>query len=64
MEEGATVGAGAVVTNDMIVPASALAVGVPAVVKAGRSNPEAIDHMAQLYEENCRRYRTGLRRLD
>src|ERR1700678_833434 len=36
---GATVGANAVVTNGMIVPAGALAVGVPALIKEGKSNP-------------------------
>ncbi|MDA8047828.1 MAG: gamma carbonic anhydrase family protein [Actinomycetota bacterium] len=62
--KGATVGAGAVVTNDSVVAPSALAVGVPAVVKEGRSRAEAIDVMAQVYVDNCARYRSGLRRLD
>ncbi len=61
---GATVGAGAVVTNDMVVPASALAVGVPAVIKPDRSSSETIGLMAQVYLDNCGRYRSGLRRLD
>lgn len=64
VEEGATVGAGAVVTNDMVVPACALAVGVPATVKPDRSNPEAIAMMAAVYVHNCERYRKDLRRLD
>jgi carbonic anhydrase/acetyltransferase-like protein (isoleucine patch superfamily) len=61
---GATVGAGAVVTNDSVVPPAGLAVGVPAVVKADRSNPAVIDAMAQIYVDNSVRYRSGLRRLD
>jgi carbonic anhydrase/acetyltransferase-like protein (isoleucine patch superfamily) len=62
--EGATVGAGAVVTNGMIVPPRALAVGVPATLKADRSDPELIAGMAALYVRNATRYSTGLRRLD
>ncbi len=61
---GATVGAGAVVTNGMQVPPGALAVGVPAVVKPDRSNPELISLSAQVYVDNTARFRTGLRRLD
>ncbi len=61
---GATVGAGAVVTNGLVVPPGALAVGVPAVVKPGRSHPEQIEWMAQVYVDNVARYRTSLRRLD
>lgn len=61
--EGATVGAGAVVTNDMEVPAGALAVGVPAVVKPGRSRPEFIQAAAQVYVDNTARYKKGLRRI-
>ena len=64
IEEGATVGAGAVVTNDTVVPARGLAVGVPATVKLERSNPEAIAMMAAVYVHNCDRYRRELRRLD
>ena len=36
---GATVGANAVVPNRMEVPAGALAVGVPAVLRPGKSEP-------------------------
>ena len=64
VETGATVGAGAVVTNDARVPAGALAVGVPAAMKPGRSHPELIRTMAQVYVENAARYQKGLRRLD
>ena len=62
--EGATVGAGAVVTNDMKVPARALAVGIPATVKPDRSDPGLIEAMAKMYSINAERYRQELRRLD
>jgi carbonic anhydrase/acetyltransferase-like protein (isoleucine patch superfamily) len=62
--EGATVGAGAVVTNGTVVPPRALAVGVPAVIKADRSNPDLIDLAAEVYVDNARRYPKELRRLD
>jgi carbonic anhydrase/acetyltransferase-like protein (isoleucine patch superfamily) len=61
---GATVGAGAVVTNDMAVPPGALAVGVPAQIKADRSDADLIAGMAELYVTNSSRYRQHLRRLD
>lgn len=61
---GATVGGGAVVTNKMEVPDRALAVGVPAVIKEGRSDPDLIRAMAEVYVRNAERYRSELRRLD
>jgi carbonic anhydrase/acetyltransferase-like protein (isoleucine patch superfamily) len=61
---GATVGANAVVTNDMIVPAGALAVGVPAVIKEGRSNLAFNQGAAALYVANGKRYASSLVRLD
>jgi carbonic anhydrase/acetyltransferase-like protein (isoleucine patch superfamily) len=61
---GATVGAGAVVPNRVDVPPGALAVGVPVIVKPGRSNIESIRLAAGEYVKNGRRYRAGLRRLD
>lgn len=61
---GATVGAGAVVTNDMEVPPGALAVGVPAAIKPDRSRSEVVELMAQVYVHNSGRYRDGLRRID
>ena len=64
VEEGATVGAGAVITNDMVVPACGLAVGVPAIVKPDRSDPDLIALMAAVYVRNCDRYRSELRRID
>jgi carbonic anhydrase/acetyltransferase-like protein (isoleucine patch superfamily) len=61
---GATVGANAVVTNDMTVPAEALAVGVPAVIKEGRSSLVFNQGAAALYVANGKRYKTTLVRLD
>jgi carbonic anhydrase/acetyltransferase-like protein (isoleucine patch superfamily) len=64
VEDGATVAAGAVVTNGMRVPARCLAVGVPATIKEERSDPRMIEMMARRYVENVSRYRSDLRRLD
>jgi carbonic anhydrase/acetyltransferase-like protein (isoleucine patch superfamily) len=61
---GATVGAGAVITNDMKVPPAALAVGVPAIIKPDRSSADLITATAGMYVLNARRYREQLRRLD
>jgi carbonic anhydrase/acetyltransferase-like protein (isoleucine patch superfamily) len=64
VEAGATVAAGAVITNKMLVPARSLAVGVPATLKENRSDPAVIEFMAKIYIENAARYREDLRRLD
>jgi carbonic anhydrase/acetyltransferase-like protein (isoleucine patch superfamily) len=61
---GATVGAGAVVTAGLVVPAGALAVGVPAVVKPGRSHPEAILETAEHYVAAAARFRRSMRRIN
>ncbi len=61
--QGATVGAGAVVTNGMEVPRGALAVGVPATIKPGRSNPELIGLSAAAYVDNTARFLKGMRRI-
>jgi carbonic anhydrase/acetyltransferase-like protein (isoleucine patch superfamily) len=61
---GATVGANAVVTNNMTVPAGALAVGVPAIIKEGRSSLAFNQGSAALYVANGKRYRASLIRLD
>jgi len=61
---GATVGANAVVPNRMDVPPGSLALGVPAQIRPGRSDPELIRLSAQQYVANGRRYRKALLRLD
>jgi carbonic anhydrase/acetyltransferase-like protein (isoleucine patch superfamily) len=63
VHSGATVGAGAVVRNRMDVPANALAVGVPAVIKLDASNEELIVASAALYVGNAARYKKELREL-
>lgn len=60
---GATVAAGAVVRNRMIIPEDALAVGVPAVIKEGASDRDAIANGAALYVSNGQRYLRELRAL-
>jgi hypothetical protein len=52
------------VPNRVNVPAGALAVGVPAVVKLGRSNIDGIRLAANEYVRNGQRYLVDLRRLD
>ena len=60
---GALVAAGCVVTNDFIVPANALAVGVPAKIKENGSSRELIQASAAVYVENARRYKVEMREL-
>jgi carbonic anhydrase/acetyltransferase-like protein (isoleucine patch superfamily) len=62
--QGATVGANAVVPNRMEVPPGALAVGVPATIREGKSNVEIIRFSASEYVANGKRFRRGLRRVD
>ena len=54
---------GAVVRNRMEVPEHALAVGVPATIKADASDESHIMAAAALYVDNARRYRQELRVL-
>ena len=61
----ALVGANALVTNDTEVPSRAMALGVPAVIKPDRVDPELMIQMgAQAYRHRIPRYRDELRRLD
>jgi carbonic anhydrase/acetyltransferase-like protein (isoleucine patch superfamily) len=60
---GATVGANAVVPNNMEVPAGSLALGVPATVRPDRSNLVMIQISAAEYVANGHRYRGQLVRL-
>jgi len=60
---GATVGANAVVPNGVEVPSGALALGVPAVIRPGRSNAGIIAMAAAEYVANARRFRAELERL-
>jgi carbonic anhydrase/acetyltransferase-like protein (isoleucine patch superfamily) len=63
VHSGATVGAGAVVRNKMVVPANAMALGVPAVMKLDSCNEDVAVAAAALYASNGRRFRDELRRL-
>jgi carbonic anhydrase/acetyltransferase-like protein (isoleucine patch superfamily) len=64
ISRGATVGANAVVPNNMVVPPGALALGVPAKILEGRSDVPMIRFSAAEYVGNAKRYRASLRRLD
>jgi carbonic anhydrase/acetyltransferase-like protein (isoleucine patch superfamily) len=63
VRSGATVGAGAVVRNRMDVPANALAVGVPAMVKLDASDHREITRNAATYVANAQRYKKELREI-
>jgi carbonic anhydrase/acetyltransferase-like protein (isoleucine patch superfamily) len=63
VSHGATVGANAVVPNNMVVPPLALAVGVPAQIREGKSNLFLIQLSASEYVANAKRYRENLERL-
>jgi carbonic anhydrase/acetyltransferase-like protein (isoleucine patch superfamily) len=60
---GATVGAGAVVLAGTEVPPGSLAVGVPATIKHGASQPGAIAVACDEYTRNGRHYKEALRLL-
>jgi len=60
---GALVGAGAVVTPDTVVPDLAMALGVPARVKADAVRPGAFDANVKAYAEFTERYPGQMRRL-
>ncbi len=64
VRSGAIVAANAVVLNDTEVPSGALAVGTPAVVKAGRARRADIDDGVESYLAKSARYRAELRRID
>lgn len=61
---GATVGANAVVGNNKVVPAGALAIGVPIVVKEGGSSTTVIEYSAREYVKNAAHFKVAQRRLD
>jgi carbonic anhydrase/acetyltransferase-like protein (isoleucine patch superfamily) len=64
IRQGATVGANAVVPNNMEVPGDALAIGIPAQIRPDRSSRVVIEIAAAEYVDNGRRYRAGLTRID
>jgi carbonic anhydrase/acetyltransferase-like protein (isoleucine patch superfamily) len=64
IETGALVGAGAVVPNGMVVPARAMALGVPAKIRPDSADAEDTLRNAAEYVRNGERFRRELRRLD
>jgi carbonic anhydrase/acetyltransferase-like protein (isoleucine patch superfamily) len=60
---GATVGANAVVPNRMEVPGGALAIGVPAVIREGKSNLALNQLSAAEYVANGKRFKASLRQI-
>jgi len=60
----ATVGANAVVPNNMVVPSDGLALGIPAKVREGASSREAIMHGAAHYKHNAKLFAAELVRID
>ncbi len=64
VRSGALVGAAALVPNGVEVPSRAMALGVPAVIKPDRVDPETIKFQAAGYVHNGRYHASKLRRLD
>jgi carbonic anhydrase/acetyltransferase-like protein (isoleucine patch superfamily) len=60
----AVVGGGAFVRNNQVVPALAMALGVPATVKEDAVRPGHFDMGVESYVKRARRYRERLRRID
>ena len=52
------------VLNGLEVPAGALAVGAPAVIKEGRAKMDVVAMGVQSYVHKTARYRAELRRID
>ncbi len=65
VETGAVVAAAALIREDMVVPAGALAVGVPATIRAdaGRRQAGRIADAVQTYLGLAARHRAGTRRI-
>ncbi len=64
VRSGALVGSNAVVTNDMEVPAAAMALGIPAKIRPDCVAPEVIEDAVGKYVERAKQYRSQMRRLD
>lgn len=64
VRSGALVGANAVVTNEMEVPAQAMALGIPAKLRLDAVKPEMISDGVEKYVQRSRLYREKLRRID
>lgn len=64
VETGALVGAGAVASGGTVVPARAMALGIPAKIRPDCVTPEMISLGMASYVHRAVRYRAELRRLD
>ncbi len=64
VRSGALIGSNAVVTNDMEIPAKALALGIPAKVKPDAAKQEIITDAVEKYIRRGARYRADMRRID
>ena len=64
VEDGALVGAAALVPGGMEVPSGAMALGVPAKIKPDAVKPVQVTYPASEYQRNWARYRAEMRRLD
>lgn len=62
--EWALVGANAVVVGGMVVPAGALAVGIPAKIREGAADRATMQMGMESYVQRAERFRNDLRRLD
>jgi len=60
---GAIVAANAVVLSDLEVPSGAIAVGIPATIKAGRARQQDIDAGVASYLARATRYQREMRRI-
>ncbi len=63
VRSGAIVAANAVVLNDTEVPSGAIAVGIPATIKAGRARPSDIEQGVESYLQRSARYQREMRRI-
>ena len=63
VEDGALVGAGALVVEGTVVPRDHRALGVPARVLEGAGTAGFVESAVALYVENARRYRDGMTRV-
>lgn len=64
VRSGGLVGANAVCSTGAEVPGGAMALGVPAKMRHGTVDPEAIERPAEFYRQRGHRYRNELRRID
>jgi carbonic anhydrase/acetyltransferase-like protein (isoleucine patch superfamily) len=64
VESTGAVGSAALVTEDTVVPAGSIALGVPARCRPAPGIADWVDDAAAQYASLARRYRTELRRID